>query len=81
LASCAADKPLDPEVAGASGVIDSIERAADALKLGRARAVVTTPIMKDVLYGAGLKHFGHTQLLGELALRWWDHRSEPVMVI
>jgi 4-hydroxythreonine-4-phosphate dehydrogenase len=81
LASRAADKPGDPEVAWASAVIESIERAAEARKRGRARAVVMTPIMKDVLYGAGFKHSGHTEFLGELAFRWWDHRSEPVMMI
>ena len=81
LANCAADKPGEPEVAAAPAVIESIERAVLAVKRGQARAVVTAPIMKDVLYRAGFKHPGHTEFLGELASRWWDHRSEPVMMI
>jgi len=81
LVNCAADKPGEPEVVAAAAVIESIERAVLAVKRGQARAVVTAPIMKDVLYRAGFKHPGHTEFLGELASRWWGHRSEPVMMI
>ena len=39
------------------------------MKAGRAAAVVTNPINKEALYGAGFRHPGHTEYLGELAAR------------
>lgn len=75
------DKPGQPDVAGAPAVIESIERAALAIKQGLARAMVTAPIMKDVLYRAGFRHPGHTEFLGELARRFWQANAQPVMMI
>ena len=62
-------------------MIEAIERAVSAAKAGTARAVVTAPIMKDVLYRAGFRHPGHTEFLGELASRWWGSHADPVMMI
>jgi 4-hydroxythreonine-4-phosphate dehydrogenase len=81
LASRAPDQPGQPEVAGAAAVIESIERAAQAIQRGQARAMVTAPIMKEVLYRAGFHHPGHTEFLGELAQRYWGRSAEPVMMI
>jgi 4-hydroxythreonine-4-phosphate dehydrogenase len=65
----------------APAVIESIEGSVADVREGRARAVVTAPIMKDVLYRAGFHHPGHTEYLGELALRHWGAASVPVMMI
>jgi 4-hydroxythreonine-4-phosphate dehydrogenase len=75
------DQPGRPDVAGAAAVIEAIERAALAIKHGGARAMVTAPIMKDVLYRAGFRHPGHTEFLGELGQRFWNVGAEPVMMI
>ncbi|CAM5769312.1 4-hydroxythreonine-4-phosphate dehydrogenase 1 [Labrys miyagiensis] len=81
LANGTPDEPGKPSISGAAAVIESIERAARAICDGQARAMVTAPIMKDVLYRAGFKHPGHTEFLGELGERFWNSRAEPVMMI
>jgi len=48
---------------------------------GEARAVVTNPISKQALYAAGFKHPGHTEFLGELALRFFGVPARPVMML
>lgn len=68
--------------ANGAGVIASIERAAGDIASGKARALVTCPIAKHVLYAAGFAHPGHTEFLGELAAHHWPHRpSRPVMML
>jgi 4-hydroxythreonine-4-phosphate dehydrogenase len=81
LSHAARAEPGRPEVGAAPAVMESIERAVDAVRSGRARAVVTSPIMKDVLYRAGFSHPGHTEFLGELAARHWGEPVRPVMMI
>lgn len=81
LANRTPDQPGRPDVAGAAAVIESIERAVLAVRNGQARAVVTAPIMKDVLYRAGFSHPGHTEFLGELARRHWQDEARAVMMI
>ncbi|WP_448953178.1 4-hydroxythreonine-4-phosphate dehydrogenase PdxA [Labrys neptuniae] len=81
LTNRAPDQPGRPDVAGAAAVIESIERAVLAVRNGQARAVVTAPIMKDVLYRAGFNHPGHTEFLGELARRHWQDEARAVMMI
>ncbi len=81
LAAKAAIEPGRPDVAGAAAVIEAIERAVAATRDGTARAVVTLPIMKDVLYRAGFTHPGHTEFLGALARQHWGSTIEPVMMI
>ena len=48
---------------------------------GSASAVVTNPIAKEVLYDAGFRHPGHTEFLGELALRHFGQAVHPVMML
>jgi 4-hydroxythreonine-4-phosphate dehydrogenase len=45
----------------------SIRQAVGDVVAGRAGAVVTNPIAKNVLYRAGFEHPGHTEFLAELA--------------
>jgi 4-hydroxythreonine-4-phosphate dehydrogenase len=60
-------EPGHPDPADASLVIGAIDAAVAAVRDGRAAAVVTNPINKDVLYRAGFRHPGHTEYLAELA--------------
>jgi 4-hydroxythreonine-4-phosphate dehydrogenase len=68
----------EPDPASAPGTIRSIETAAALVRAGRARAVVTNPIAKHVLYEAGFRHPGHTEFLAALA---GDPPPHPVMML
>jgi 4-hydroxythreonine-4-phosphate dehydrogenase len=56
-----------PDRSAAPLITLSIERAVRLVQEGAARAVVTNPIAKSVLYGAGFPFPGHTEFLGALA--------------
>jgi 4-hydroxythreonine-4-phosphate dehydrogenase len=73
--------PGEPSPADAAATIEAIERAVAMVADGSAGAVVTNPIAKEVLYAAGFKHPGHTEFLGELALRHFDQHAHPVMML
>jgi 4-hydroxythreonine-4-phosphate dehydrogenase len=60
-------EPGRPDAADAPLVIRSIAAAVGDVQAGRAAAVVTNPINKDLLYRAGFRHPGHTEYLAELA--------------
>ena len=55
-----------PDSENASAVIASIERAVQLTMAGETAAVVTSPISKATLYGAGFAHPGHTEFLAAL---------------
>jgi 4-hydroxythreonine-4-phosphate dehydrogenase len=65
-----------PDTANAASVIASIERAAHMAMAGHAAAVVTNPISKATLYGAGFRHPGHTEFLAALT-----GAETPVMML
>jgi 4-hydroxythreonine-4-phosphate dehydrogenase len=69
----------DPTDAGAT--IKSIETAVEHVRSGRADAVVTNPISKEILQRAGFAHPGHTEFLGELAHRLYGVTAHPVMLL
>lgn len=74
--------PGFPDPLNADAVIQSIERAVDAVIGGEAAAVVTNPIAKSVLYSAGFEHPGHTEFLAHLAeQRGAGTRIHPVMML
>ena len=73
--------PGRPDVADAASTIESIERAVALVFGGRAGAVVTNPIAKEGLYRAGFAHPGHTEFLGELALRHTGRDVRAVMML
>jgi 4-hydroxythreonine-4-phosphate dehydrogenase len=58
--------PGHADPANAAAVIESIERAVKLTLAGEAAAVVTNPIHKSTLYGAGFPHPGHTEFLAAL---------------
>ncbi len=68
-----------PKLETASAVVASIDRAIGAVRNGEARAIVTAPIAKSVLYAAGFKHPGHTEYLAERAKQLWP--SEPCVPV
>jgi 4-hydroxythreonine-4-phosphate dehydrogenase len=80
LKSAVEDKPGRPTAANGAATIESIDRAVEAVHEGAARAVVTNPIAKAVLYDAGFRFPGHTEYLGELA-KIWGGPAFPVMMI
>jgi 4-hydroxythreonine-4-phosphate dehydrogenase len=80
LKSAVEDAPGRPSAANAAATIESIDRAVEAIHQDEARAVVTNPIAKAVLYQAGFKYPGHTEYLGELA-KAWGAPAFPVMLL
>ncbi len=74
-------EPGRPNSANAAATIRSIELATELVRSGVASAIVTNPIAKHVLQNAGFPHPGHTEFLGELALRYWAVSAAPVMML
>lgn len=58
--------PGEPDRRNAACVIESIRLATELALSGEASAVITNPISKDVVQGAGFRHPGHTSYLAEL---------------
>ncbi len=59
--------PGRPDTGNAGAVVAAIDAAIAFAAAGRAAAIVTNPINKQVLYAAGFKHPGHTEYLAERA--------------
>jgi len=66
-----------PDPANAQAVVASIETAVGLACDGAAAGVVTNPISKEALYGAGFTFPGHTEFLGALA----GEDATPVMML
>ncbi len=58
--------PGKPTLSGGKAMVDYIVKAADLNKEGRASAMVTCPISKELMHRAGCKFDGHTELLAYL---------------
>ncbi len=76
-----AAEPGRPDSASAAGTVESIDRAVALTQAGRASAVVTCPIAKRVLYGAGFAHPGHTEYLAALSAEPGAAPPHPVMML
>ena len=75
-------KAGSPDPRNGTATISSIDLATRAVVTGAARAVVTNPIAKSVLYEAGFTHPGHTEYLGYLAEHHHPgRRYAPVMML
>jgi 4-hydroxythreonine-4-phosphate dehydrogenase len=73
--------PVRP-VQGSAPIVAAIEAATAAVARGEACALLTNPIAKKSLQGAGLAYPGHTAFLGVLAARHWPgHGFRPVMML
>jgi 4-hydroxythreonine-4-phosphate dehydrogenase len=73
-------RPGHPDDTSAPAALTSIRRAVADVMAGRAGAVVTNPIAKNVLYRAGFRHPGHTEYLAELAAAS-SQTPQPVMML
>jgi len=71
-------EPGKPDGSSALAAISSIKRAVSDVIEGRAGAVVTNPVAKDVLYRSGFADPGHTEYLARIAR---EHTSAPVMPV
>lgn len=74
-------EPGRPDPADAAGVVAAVEAAVEAVRVGRAAAVVTLPVQKATLAAAGFPHPGHTEFLGVLAERFAPGPWTPVMML
>ncbi|MEO1695120.1 MAG: 4-hydroxythreonine-4-phosphate dehydrogenase PdxA [Pseudomonadota bacterium] len=72
-----------PDAANGLATIASIEAAVAAVMHAEARAVVTNPIAKHVLYDTGFSYAGHTEFLHALSrdARPADTAEQPVMLL
>jgi 4-hydroxythreonine-4-phosphate dehydrogenase len=71
-----------PSSRNGAAVITAIERAVADVHSGTARAIVTNPIAKSVLYEAGFAYPGHTEFLAALADKHWPGKAHvPVMML
>jgi 4-hydroxythreonine-4-phosphate dehydrogenase len=73
-------RPGLPDRSSADAAMASIRQAVGDVIAGRASAVVTNPIAKNVLYRAGFRHPGHTEFLAELAATG-GLTPQPVMML
>ncbi|EDQ33821.1 4-hydroxythreonine-4-phosphate dehydrogenase [Hoeflea phototrophica DFL-43] len=71
----------EPDTANAGAVIEAIRQAIELTMAGRAQAVVTNPIAKSVLYGAGFGFPGHTEYLAHLAGDALGRTVTPIMLL
>jgi 4-hydroxythreonine-4-phosphate dehydrogenase len=65
----------------AAQVIAAIDEAVDMALAGIASGIVTNPIQKDALYGAGFRHQGHTDYLAHLSARHGKPVQEVMMLV
>ncbi|HZP78076.1 MAG TPA: 4-hydroxythreonine-4-phosphate dehydrogenase PdxA [Pseudolabrys sp.] len=73
--------PGAPDASSAPAAIASIESAVAHVRNGRAAAVVTNPIAKNVLYRSGFAEPGHTEYLAKLAQEATGTPYHPVMML
>ncbi len=70
---------IAPETA--AQVIAAIDEAVDMAFAGQVAGIVTNPIQKDALYGAGFRHQGHTDYLAHLSARHGQPVTEVMMLV
>ncbi len=75
--------PGAPDAADAPGTIASITRCVGLIAEGRAAAIVTLPVSKEILHRVGYPHPGQTEFMGELAGRMFplSEARSPVMLL
>jgi 4-hydroxythreonine-4-phosphate dehydrogenase len=73
--------PGKPDPSSAPAAIASIRRAVADVMAGRAAAVVTNPVAKNVLYKSGFAEPGHTEFLAKLAMEATGKPVQPVMML
>ncbi len=73
--------PGQPDATSAPAAIASIRRAVADVMEGKAAAVVTNPIAKNVLYRSGFAEPGHTEFLAVLVKEATGKMLRPVMML
>jgi len=73
--------PGHPDGSSALAAIASIKRAVSDVFDGRAGAIVTNPVSKDVLYRSGFADPGHTEYLARIAREHTGNAVMPVMLL
>ena len=73
--------PGKPDASSAPAAIASIRRAVADVLAGRAAAIVTNPVAKNVLYRSGFAEPGHTEFLAKLAQEATGNAARPVMML
>ncbi|MEP9376922.1 4-hydroxythreonine-4-phosphate dehydrogenase PdxA [Aquabacter sp. CN5-332] len=73
--------PGAPDETSAPAVIESLDRAVDLVQAGAARALVTAPLAKSVVYAAGFPFPGHTEYLAARCTPPGGTAPRPVMMI
>jgi 4-hydroxythreonine-4-phosphate dehydrogenase len=74
-------EPGRPDASSAPSAIASIRRAVADVEAGRAAALVTNPISKNVLYRSGFAEPGHTEYLAKLSEASTGRALHPVMML
>jgi 4-hydroxythreonine-4-phosphate dehydrogenase len=74
-------EPGHPDATSAPAAIASIDRAVADVLDGRAAAMVTNPVAKNVLYRAGFDEPGHTEYLARLSFERTGNPAWPVMML
>ncbi|HEY6833952.1 MAG TPA: 4-hydroxythreonine-4-phosphate dehydrogenase PdxA [Pseudolabrys sp.] len=74
-------RPGEPDANSGPAAIASIRRAVADVMAGRAGAVVTNPIAKNVLYRTGFADPGHTEFLARLCEEATGRPVMPVMML
>jgi 4-hydroxythreonine-4-phosphate dehydrogenase len=73
--------PGRPDDTSAPAAIEAIRRAVADVTAGRAAAIVTNPVAKNVLYRSGFAEPGHTEFLAKLAGELTGVSAHPVMML
>jgi 4-hydroxythreonine-4-phosphate dehydrogenase len=74
-------RPGAIEAATAPQVIAAIDEAVDMAFRREVSAIITNPIQKEALYGAGFRHQGHTDYLAHLSARHGEAVQEVMMLV
>ena len=77
----AAVTPGKPDTAHGRHIVAWIREGVELCKAGKARALVTCPIAKSVLYATGFKFPGHTEYLADLCKDAEGTVPHPVMML
>ncbi|MES1158258.1 MAG: 4-hydroxythreonine-4-phosphate dehydrogenase PdxA [Terricaulis silvestris] len=76
------EEPGAPDPVNAGAIIAAVEQSVAAVRAGAASAVVTLPIAKAPLYGAGFEFPGHTEFVAHLVKDDpWSAARGPVMLL
>ncbi len=74
-------KPGKPDATSAPAARAAIDRAVALVQGGQVAAIVTNPIAKSVMYGAGFAFPGHTEYLAHLSTKPGEPAPHSVMLI